>query len=113
MRFVWWGKVDVEGLASEFERDYEVELRQPPKKEEGSMQVNIDNLRVLWVRADTLSAFLSRFQAVLFQKEKAPFTRKDMALRKKIFEIYPHSRPTPFPFLVGAEPKFEVEEAQL
>jgi hypothetical protein len=33
-----------------------------------------------------------------------------MELRKRILEIYPRNRPTPLPFLINDEPKFEVKE---
>lgn len=59
------------------------------------------------VKADTLTASLSLYRAVLSQEKASPFTIKDMTLREKIFELYPQNRPTPFPFLFSPEPKFE------
>jgi len=110
VRFIWWGIVDVEGLKSEFEDGYEVRLVLPPE-DELKMSIHIENAKELRVKADTLSAFLSPSRAVLAQKEKVPFTKKDQELRERVLEIYTHSRPTPLPFMVGDEPKFEVEEA--
>ncbi len=34
------------------------------------------------LKADTLSAFLSTSRAILFQKGRHPFTKKDMELRR-------------------------------
>ena len=72
------------------------------------MHLHLYNLREL--KADTLNAFISLAGAVLFQKERTPFTHRDMQLRKRILEIYPRNRPTPFPFLVNDEPNFEIKE---
>ncbi len=50
------------------------------------------------IEADTLRARLSSNRAVLYQRENAPFTARDMALRGRVMELYPHNSPTPFPF---------------
>ena len=52
---------------------------------------------------------LSPMRAVLSQKEAAPFTKKDVELRKKVLEFYPRSRPTPFPWQFISEPEYEAE----
>jgi len=62
----------------------------------------------LKVSADTLSAMLSRFRALLYQKEAAPFTARDMELRKKVLELYTRDRSTPFLWGFRSEPKFEI-----
>jgi hypothetical protein len=66
-----------------------------------------DDRDELRVRSDTLTALLSSFRAVLSQKDSAPFTYRDMKLRKLVSELYPRERPTPFPWLFSSEPKFE------
>lgn len=109
VRFTWWGIVDVEGLQEEFEDDYEARLVLPPE-DESKMSINIKNVRELRVKADTLSAFLLPSRAVLSQRERAPFTGRDMRLRERVLEIYTRSRPTPLPMMFGDEPDFEVEE---
>ncbi len=109
VRFTWWGIVDVEGLQDEFEKDFETRLVLPPE-DESKTSIHIRDVRELRVKADTLSAFLLPSRAVLSQKERAPFTGRDLRLRERVLEIYTHSRPTPLPFMLGAEPKFEVEE---
>jgi hypothetical protein len=47
---------------------------------------------------------------VLYPRENAPFTARDMALRGRALELYPHNSPTPFPVQFSIEPKFEVAE---
>ena len=41
------------------------------------------------VKADTLAAFLSAYRAVLFQKVRASFTRRDMKLREILLSYIP------------------------
>ena len=62
------------------------------------------------VKADTLSAFLGAMRALLFQRMRAPFTKRDMKLRKIVFSLYPHRSPMPFPTSFDSEPSFEVED---
>ena len=108
VRHVWWSPVDVDGLAERFE-GYDLVMREPPE-DPTKMSIQSYNLKELWVRSDTVTAFLSPFKAVLAQRELKPFTRRDMELREKVFEIYTCDRSTPFPFMVSSEPKFEVAE---
>jgi hypothetical protein len=108
VRHVWWSPVDVDGLIDEF-GDYDLVMKQPPD-DPAKMSVQSYNLKELWVRSDTVTAFLSPHKAVLAQRERAPFTERDMELRSRVFKKYPYSRPTPFPFNVSTEPEFELEE---
>ncbi len=101
--------MDVEVLRSEFENDYDVGLKFPPRDDTG-ISIQAESARELRVRSDTLTAFMSPFRVVLAQRERAPFTRRDMYLRGRVIELYPQSRPTPFPWLFSGEPEFEVEE---
>lgn len=108
IRFNWWREVDLEEVAEELSRDFRVEMvRIPWDDREITLHDQNEELKV-W--ADTLGAFLSPFKVVLFQREAAPFTARDMALRKRMMELYPRNRPTPFPVMFGTEPKFEVAE---
>ena len=111
VRFLWAARVDLEAK-EEALAEYVIGWRNPPETE-SKMHLHLYNLRELKLKADTLNAFISLTRAVLFQKERAPFTPRDMELRKKILEIYPRNRPTPFPFLINDEPKFEVVEGVL
>jgi hypothetical protein len=44
------------------------------------------------------------------QKKPAPFTAKDLELRKRVMELYPKERPTFLPLHFGSEPQFETFE---
>jgi hypothetical protein len=56
-------------------------------------------------KADNLYATISPTRAVLFQKSRAPFTLKDLELRKTIFNLYNSRFTLP---IFDPEPKFEI-----
>ena len=56
-------------------------------------------------KADTLFATISPTRAVLFQKSRAPFTLKDLELRKTILDLYNSRFTIP---VFDPEPKFEI-----
>ena len=70
---------------------------------------NKEDRREIVVKADTLRASLSLFRVVLGKEKPAPFTAKDRQLRDRVRELYPHDRPTPFPWSFNSEPKFDAE----
>jgi len=107
VRFRWWSRVDLKKVSEDLSELFRVEMFVPPSGER-ELVFRKDEREELKVSADTLTAWLSVFRAVLSQKEAAPFTARDLELRKKVLELYPRSRPTPFPWLFGHEPKFEV-----
>ena len=110
VRFRWWSAVDIEAVDEEMKAQrFDVKNLEIPKYElELSLQKDFRDELV--VKADTLTAHLSQFRAVLTQKEAEPFTPRDMKLRKRIIEIFPRNRPIPLPWNYVAEPKFEVVE---
>ena len=107
-RFRWWNKIDLEEVEKDLSKEFSVKRFTPPRYE---MEIALrkDERDELMVSADTLTAMLSAFRAVLSQKEPAPFTKKDVELRKIVLELYNRGRPTPFPWSFRSEPKFEVE----
>jgi len=103
VRFRWWDTVDLEKASEELGKSYEV------KKVEHTLDPSSlykEDRREIVVKADTLKASLSLFRVVLNQEKPAPFTAKDSQLRKRMRELYPHDRPTPFPWSFNPEPKF-------
>ena len=106
VRFRWWKGIDLKKVSEDLGQSFNVELIIRPS-EEHEISLAKDERDELKVNADTLSAMLSRFRAVLYQKEATPFTVRDMELRKKVLDLYPRDRPTPFPWLFSHEPKFE------
>lgn len=112
-RWLWWGSIDLEKLTEELKSDFRVERisqRSYSSNEQlHDLSFKKEQREKLKVTADTLTARLAEFKAVLYQQVATPFTPKDLKLRKKVFELYSHNRETPFPFpLVVSEPKFEV-----
>ncbi len=109
VRFNWWGRVDLDEVADELVKKFSVAMARIPWDD---LEVSLDNglHEELRVKADTLNAFLSIHKVVLFQMEAEPFTARDMELRRRMMELYPRKRPTPFPFMFGREPEFEVAE---
>ena len=107
VRFRWWEGIDLKKVSEDLGRSFSVEMDIRPS-DEYEISLITDERDELKVNADTLSAMLSRFRAVLYQKEAAPFTARDMALRKKVLELYPRNRSTPFPWMFSHEPEFEI-----
>lgn len=111
VRFVWWKAHNLEKLTMKLkERFTLVGTTMFGKKEKSELALLKDTREEIQVKADTLSARLSAYRAVLFQKEKAPFTQKDMELRETVLDLYPRDRPTPFPWSFSSEPSFEMQE---
>lgn len=108
VRFTWRRKVDLKKIAEELGK-FEVEHRSLPSSET-EFSLFKDEREGLKVTADTLSAFLYPMKAILYQREAAPFTRRDLELRRIVLEIYPRNRPTPLPWSFSVEPKFEKAE---
>jgi hypothetical protein len=109
VRFTWWTRHGPTELVERLKSDFDVT---PPKLEKDSpydLSLFKGQRWETLVKADTLSALLSSSRAVLFQRTRAPFTQRDIELRKIVFLLYPHDRSTPFPWEFGHEPPFEVE----
>jgi hypothetical protein len=109
VRWRWWSEVDLEKVAEDFAKEFTVKKISLPKDD---MELVLHKVREeLKVTADSLTARLSGFKAGLFQKEAAPFTERDVKLRKEVLRLYPYNRSTPIPLpLYVREPKFEVEK---
>jgi hypothetical protein len=107
-RFRWWDAVNIDKLYDELKTQFKVEERKhTPVEVDASLYRNQRD--ELIVQADTLIGHLAMFHAVLSQKESKPFTQKDLDLRKRVLELYPHERPSPFPWEFSHEPEFKTE----
>jgi hypothetical protein len=107
VRFVWRENINLKNLFHKLSREFKVEDRPMPY---GDMDVSLYKMHrdSLKVNADTLSAFLYPFKAVLFQKAAAPFTSRDLSLRNKILELYPRNRSTLVTISFTREPKYDI-----
>jgi len=109
IRYEWFKRVDLDALAKEMEEDFVVELRPMPT---GRVDMSIYKFERegLKVSADTLAVFLHPFKAVLFQREPAPFTSRDLNLRNRILELYRKNRSSILSTSTYSEPKFQIAE---
>jgi len=105
VRFRWRG-LDLEKVANELARSFKVERIENPDEDTDISPYLGERLK-LKITADTLAASLSPIRAVLYQKEPAPFTERDLQLRKKIFDLYPRGSSTPLLPSFREEPEFE------
>jgi len=101
-----WRCQDLDKIFAEIKEKFTVAWHRMPKDGYEVLTYPRDEVKV---KADTLYARLGAYSAILFQREKAPFTPRDMELRRIILELYSHSCPTPIPWHFSREPKFEVE----
>lgn len=108
VRFRWWDGVDFKKTSEDIGKSFSVEMHIKTPPNETDIAIFKDDRDELKVSADTLSALLSRFRVVLYQVKAAPFTAKDLELRKILLEIYPRNRPTPFPWSFTEESKYEI-----
>ncbi len=113
-RFTWWQPYNLEELVAKLKEHFTLVKSPVAKKKEPwdftarAWSFQDDAREEVHVKAETLFARLAPFRAVLYQKEKAPFTRKDMELRETVLALYPYDTPTYVPFRFGEkEPKFE------
>lgn len=108
IRYTWWDIIDLDEVRKDLEAQFEVtELFVPSSFWE--MALFPYHREHLLVKADSLSARLAHMRAVLYQRDWAPFTERDVELRRKIKEIYGRDLMTPLPLAFRAEPEFEVE----
>lgn len=109
VKFRWLHGLDMKEVARGLGEDFGVETLNVPY-DIRDLTLYKDHREELRVAADTLLALLSPTRAVLYQKESASFTARDMELRRRILELYPRSRVTPLPIFFRDEPRFEIAE---
>jgi hypothetical protein len=109
VRFRWWNPLELNKVNQIFDEDgFATQTKIFPHNDMEISLYKKNRVEVI-VKSDTLTARLSDFRAVLYQVKAQAFTRKDMKLREKVFEIYTKDRPTPFPWSFRTEPRFETK----
>jgi len=103
IRAQWFRKYDLEELSSDLALEFTV-ARPFTSSKEWYMGRELGSFLV---KGDTLYALLEPDRATLFQKEEAPFTRRDLELRDRVFKLYPHTFRASASFFTK-EPHFEV-----
>ena len=108
VRYTWWREVDIDELSRELSTMFEVKHLPNPGNPRYEFSLFPEARREVLVKADTLKAYISTFRTVLFQRDRAPFTPRDMELRRRLLEVYLRDRPSPFPWSFSDEEPFEV-----
>jgi len=108
VRYTWWREVDIDELGGELSAEFEVKPVNTPESTIYELSLYKNAREESLVKADTVGVYISRYRAVLFQRDRAPFTARDLELRSRILEVYPRDRPSPFPWAFSEEEPFEV-----
>lgn len=109
VRWRWWDRIDVDGLAEELSEEYEV--RAIPDHGWDLELTYMKEMRDRYlIKSDTLTVFLSIFRVVMTQRKPAPFTKRDVKLRERMLELFPEERPTFLPWQFSTEPEYETVE---
>jgi hypothetical protein len=109
VRWRWWDRIDVDGLAEELSEEYEV--RAIPDHGWDLELTYMKEMRDRYlIKSDTLTVFLSIFRVVMTQRKPAPFTKRDLKLRERMLELFPEERPTFLPWQFSTEPEYETVE---
>jgi hypothetical protein len=98
VRYSWWKEHSLTELTKELKTRFTIVRPSQPDSDKVKLSLFRKERGAIEVKADTLWVFLSNYVAVLFQKEKVPFTEKDWELKETIFKLYNHSRSTPLPW---------------
>ncbi len=109
-RFRWIRDLDVDKEAERLSEEFEVRPINTPEPSEYEVSIYKTTRKEIIIKADTVGAIISTFRAILYQKEKAPFTNRDLKLRKEILDLYPRRSATPLPIGWSYEPKFITED---
>jgi hypothetical protein len=107
VRFRWERAADLSRLKTMLSGSYSV-VASMRRREGVELAFKESMRRELKVEADTLRVTLESFRAIMFQREAAPFTARDLALRNAVVELY--DRLGPFNSDPIPEPSFELEK---
>ncbi len=97
VRFRWDRGADLKALAEELSGDHEVEWFSIERTKEEFSLFKEESVEL-------------KVRAVLCQKERPPFTQRDMGLRETLLKWYPRKRLSLMPLLFETEPEFEIAE---
>lgn len=109
VRWRWWDRIDVDGLAEELSEEYEVKAL-PDYGWDLELTYHKEMRDRYMIKSDTLTVFLSIFRVVMTQRRPAPFTKRDVKLRERMMELFPEERPTFLPWQFSTEPEYETVE---
>jgi hypothetical protein len=106
VRFRWNEPLDLVRTKTMLSGSFRVTVTETPHEAGGLVYQSKERGEVKFV-ADTLSARLEPYRAVLYQREAKPFTRLDLALRSEVAHLY--DKMSPYRSAPIPEPRFEIE----
>ena len=109
-RFTWYKDVNVNKEAERLGEEFDVRPMNSPEASEFEISIHKNTRQEMLIKADTVGAIISTFRAILYQREKAPFTARDLKLREEILDLYPRRSASPLPVGYSFEPKFVTED---
>ena len=93
--YSWWKNVDLNKIEEMLSTNFDVEFKKIPWDDERSLSVYRELNDQLKVSADTVKAYVTSMNAVIFQPKLAEMTENDEKLIKELIKIYPRERPSP------------------
>ena len=105
-RYSWYTKISIDALKEKLS-DFDV-IDRPMPSSEWDTSIYKNERDGIQCKADNLSAFLYEFKAVMYQKDFAPFTKKDLMMREIVLDNYPRSRSSFLSTGIQREPYFEI-----
>ncbi|MFC1802497.1 hypothetical protein ACFL0D_00860 [Thermoproteota archaeon] len=109
VRYTWTREINVEKEAEKLSKEFEIIYVNTSEPGIHEIAIHKATRKEIIIKADTVRAIISAYRAVLYQKQKAPFTKLDLLLRQKILELYPRTTHSPFPIGFSFEPRFITE----
>ena len=97
VRFRWWSPLDLDTAMRNLAGSFEVAKKVRPR-DEVELTLYADQRDEVTAKGDTLTAIMSPYKAILYQRELRPFTPKDTSLRAWVIGMYDKTTPTPFPW---------------
>lgn len=110
-RFTWYKDIDVDKEAERLSSEFDIKPINTPPPSEYEISIHKNTRKEIIIKADTVGAIISTFRAILYQREKAPFTQRDLKLRQEILDLYPRRSASPIPIGYSTEPKFVIAES--
>jgi hypothetical protein len=107
VRFRWGEPLDLDRMRTMLSGSFRITVLGTPHEEDGLTFSSTEKGEVK-IAADTLSAILEPYRAVIFQREAKPFTRLDVALRGEVARLY--EKLGPYRSKPIQEPDFETEK---
>lgn len=94
-RWTWWKNVDLNKANELLSSKFQIEFKRIPWDDERSLSVFRELNDQLKITADTVKAYVTPMNAVIFQPIEAEKTENDEELISELAKLYPRDRPSP------------------